>query len=312
MIRFSLAPIAGYTDLPFRHACRRFGLKYAHTALIDAGALAHGNRENPFILARGGDEDYLAVQLLGSRLDDIKTAALILKDMDFDAVDFNMGCPVKKIIRREAGAALMQFPEKAADCLKVVRDIITDKPLTVKTRILDSEDPEPTLKFCQVLQDCGIQAITIHGRLPAKLYSGPVAANVIRTVRENLRIPVTANGGIFSWQDAAKLAAETGCDSLMVARGALGNPWLFRELANAEPYHPSHAEILSVMRDHVNEMLDFYGEDSGIVVARKIILGYLCGRGYLRSLRAQAVFLKSRREFDDFCRVLEDNPPHLN
>ena len=310
MFAFSLAPIAGYTDLPFRRICRRFGLRHAHTALIDAGALVHGNRDNDLILARGEDEDYLAVQLLGSRLDDIRTAAAILAGMDFDAVDFNMGCPVRKILRREAGAALMRSTEHATACLRAIRDAIPDRPLTVKTRILDENDPRPTIDFCLALQDCGIQAITIHGRLASRLYSGPVATGVIRAVREALRIPVIANGGIFSWQDAVSLAEATGCERLMVARGALGNPWLFRELTEQRPVRPSHEEVLAVMREHVGAMLDFYGEASGIILARKIILGYLCGRGYLRSLRAQAVFLASRRDFDEFSRLIEANPPH--
>jgi len=307
--QYSLAPIAGYTDLPLRRQCRRYGLHFAHTALIDAGALVHGNRENDFILARGQDEPYLAVQLLGSRPDDLRKAAEMLDSRDFEAVDFNMGCPVRKILKRGAGAALMQTPEQACECLKIVRDAIRHKPLTVKTRILDESDPEPTVRFCQMLEACGIDGLTIHGRLPEKFYSGPVAVGIIKVVRENLKIPVTANGGIFSKADADALALATGCDRLMVARGALGNPWIFRELLQGQPAPPSHEEILEAVGSHVNEMVEFYGEQSGMILSRKLIQSYLCGRGYRHSLRAQATYLATVADFRAFLRDLAASPP---
>ena len=130
---FKLAPLAGYTDLPFRMACREQGVYYAYTALIDSGALVHGNRENDFILKRGEDEPWLGVQLLGSIPEDIRKSAHILKGMDFDTVDFNMGCPMAKVVKRPAGAALVRRENEqlALTCVKILRDII-DKPLTVK------------------------------------------------------------------------------------------------------------------------------------------------------------------------------------
>ena len=309
MRQYSLAPIAGYTDLPFRRQCRRYGLHYAHTALIDAGALVHGNRENDFILARGQDEPFLAVQLLGSRPDDLRKAAEMLDERDFDAVDFNMGCPVRKILKRGAGAALMQTPEQACECLKIVREAVRHKPLTVKTRILDETDPEPTVRFCQDLEACGIEGLTIHGRLPEKFYSGAVAVDVIKAVRESLKIPVTANGGIFSLADADALAMATGCERLMVARGALGNPWIFRELLQGIPAAPSHGEILEAVESHVREMAEFYCEQSGMILSRKLIQSYLCGRGYRHSLRAKATYLSTLSDFQGFLRELRESPP---
>lgn len=305
-----LAPIAGYTDLPFRRMCRRFGAHFAHTALIDAGALVHGNPDNPLILRRGAEEPWLAVQLLGSIPADVRRAAEMLRDMPFDAVDFNMGCPVRKIIRRCAGAALMRHPELAFSCLEIIRAVIADKPVTVKTRILDENDPEPTVVFCRELEKRGIDGLTLHGRLPSRMYAGPVATAVIRAVRASLRIPVTANGGVFAWGDAAELSGQTGCRRIMVARGAIGNPWIFRELlAGADLPPPPHEEVCQVMRDHLLEMVELYGETGAMINGRKIIHAYLVGRGYRRSLRAAAVSIRTLEQFDAFYRqVLAEGP----
>lgn len=305
-----LAPIAGYTDLPFRRMCRRFGAHFAHTALIDAGALVHGNPDNHLILRRGGDEPWLAVQLLGSIPADVRRAAEMLRDMPFDAVDFNMGCPVRKIIRRCAGAALMQHPELAFTCLEILRGVIDHKPVTVKTRILDENDPEPTVAFCRELEKRGIDGLTLHGRLPSRMYAGPVATAVIRAVRESVRIPVTANGGVFSWHDAAELSRQTGCSRVMVARGAMGNPWIFRELqAGSDLPPPPHGEVCQIMRDHLLDMVELYGETGAMIIGRKIIHAYLVGRGYRRSLRTPAVSIRTLSQFDEFYRqVLAEGP----
>ncbi len=304
-LQFSLAPMAGFTDLPFRRVCRRFGLYYAHTALIDAGALTYGNQESSSILARGADEPYLAVQLLGSIPEHIRVSAQLLRRMDFEALDFNMGCPVRKVLQRRAGAALMRDLENALTCLKILRDS-TDKPLTVKTRILSETDPEPTLHFCQALAKIGIDGLTIHGRLASKVYSGPVAHAVIRAVREELKIPVSANGGIFSRADALRLAAETGCQRLMVARGAIGNPWIFRELLDEKQTKPSHREVCSLMFEHLEQMREFYGEERGMVIGRKIVQSYLVGRGYRRALRHQATQISSWQDFCQFHRLVSE------
>ncbi len=299
MTEYSLAPLAGYTDLPFRRVCRRFGLKVAYTPLIDSGALVYGNKDNPQILARGEDEPWLAVQVLGSRLEDLRKSGQILNQMDFDAVDFNMGCPVRKVLKRCAGAELTRHLDKALDCVKVLREVVT-KPFTVKTRILDEVDPEPTVAFCHALEACGVEAIAIHGRLPERIYAGPVAFHVIRAVREALRIPVTANGGIFTLEDARQLQEGTGCERLMVARGALGNPWLFKTLNEQSLYTPSHEEICEVVETQVRDMVRLYGNPGGLVVSRKTILGYLCKWRYPKPLRVKVSSISTTDEFHAF------------
>ena len=158
-------------------------------------------------------------------------------------------------MQRHAGAALLKTPEHALDCVRLLRRLI-HKPFSVKIRVLDDYDPEPTVRFCKRLEECGVDAVAIHGRLACRVYSGPVAVDVIKAVRESLHIPVTANGGIFGIRSAKALQDGTGCDRLMVARGAIGNPWIFKSLSNGMEYIPTHLEICEAIREHLAGMVD--------------------------------------------------------
>jgi len=291
-------------------ACRSFGAFYAFTALIDAGALAHGNRENENILLRGPDEPWLGVQLLGSIRRDIELSAEMLDNMNYESVDFNMGCPMQKVIKRPAGAALL-YPENhnlAFDCVRWIRSR-TNRPFTVKLRILDAENPQPTVDFCRRLQDLGVEGITIHGRIAKMIYSGPVACNVIRAVREALDIPITANGGVYSLEDAQSLAEKTGCDRIMVARGTLGAPWLFKELADGAKYVPKHLELCDTMERQVKGMIALYGEEAACILSRKIISAYTRGRGYSKEYRIRAGQIGTLAEFEGFLNDLRKSGP---
>ena len=290
--------MAGYTDLPFRRVCRRYGLYYGTTALIDAGALVHGNPDNVAILHRGEEEEWLQVQLLGSIPTDIRTSTRILRDgpWHFDALNFNMGCPVRKVVKRLAGAALMNQPVRALECLKEMRDNWPGV-LTVKMRILKEDTPEPTIQLAQQLEAIGVQGLAIHGRLARMLYSGPVHTQIIRAVRENVKIPVIANGGIFSLEDAQRLSKETGCERVMVARGTIGVPWIFRDIATGTILPVSQEELLDVMTEHVDQMVQEYGEKGAMILSRKIISSYLGGRGFPHELRAQVVNIATWQDF---------------
>lgn len=294
--RIYLAPLAGYTDLPFRRACRAAGCHYAFTALVDAGALAYRNPHNETILRRGEEEPWLGTQLLGADPKLIVRAARQLNERQFEVVDFNLGCPVKKVTQRGAGAALGLQREQALRCVEALVGISVH-PVTAKIRVLDDYDPAPTVALAQGLVACGIQALTIHGRTVERIYAGPVACQVIAAVREAIPIPVIANGGIFARSDAAALAEHTGCRQLMVARGAIGNPWLFRELADPAAPYPTHEEICATIRDHVEGMIELYGEVNALRNARKIILAYLVGRGYPRELRHAVTSVATRAQF---------------
>jgi tRNA-dihydrouridine synthase B len=306
-----LAPLAGYTDLPFRRACRQQGCHYAFTALVDAGAMAYGNPHNEAILQRGPDEPWLGTQLLGSDPELVGKAARLLNQRQFERVDFNLGCPVKKVIQRGAGAALGLQRDQAARCVEtLVRESI--HPVTAKIRVLDDHDPAPTIALALALQACGIQALAIHGRTLDRIYAGAVACRVIAAVRETLDIPVIANGGVFSRTDAEGLARHTGCEQIMVARGAIGNPWLFRELADDDAPAPTHEEVCTTLREHVEGMIEIYGERNALRNARKIILAYLVGRGYARELRGQVTDVSTREEFLAIWREIRRQGPSVH
>jgi tRNA-dihydrouridine synthase B len=309
--RVYLAPLAGYTDLPFRRACRQQGCQFAFTALVDAGAMAYGNPHNEMILQRGPEEPWLGTQVLGSDPELIAKATRLLNQRQFEQVDFNLGCPVKKVVQRGAGAALALQREQAVRCVETaVRESV--HPVTAKIRVLDDHDPAPTVALALALQECGIRALTIHGRTLDRIYAGPVACQVIVAVREALDIPVIANGGIFSRADAEALASHTGCSWVMVARGAIGNPWLFRELLDPDAPAPTHEEVCAVVREHVEGMIQVYGERNALRNARKIILSYLVGRGYSRELRGQVTNVATREEFLAIWEKIRDEGPSVH
>ena len=198
-------------------------------------------------------------------------------------------------------------PEEAVRAFSVlVRN--SSIPVTVKTRILSESDPKPTVKFCKSLEDAGAQALTLHGRLMKNFYSGPVFFDVIRAVRESLHIPVIANGGGLTQSLYAELIRETGCSNGMVARGACGNPWIFREIRSGKMDPPALSEFLTEIRLHFECMVRFYGEDSACRIGRKTILSYLRGRGFPGELRASVSYLSSVQDFEDLMKALARGP----
>lgn len=301
-----LAPLSGYTDAPFRQACRRSGCTYAFTPLVDAGSLVFGRETCGYSLLRAEDEPWLGVQLLGASPDIIEKAARILNDGNFDLLDFNMGCPVPKVTKRGAGAALSRNIPMASRCLETLVKV-SRFPVTAKIRVLSDGDPEPTVSYALALEKAGIAALTVHGRPWSRIYSGPVSMQIIGAVREALSVPVVANGGVMGRPGAEDLRKGTGCARIMIARGAIGNPWIFRQICDAaDSVYPSHEEICCEMERHVDGMMGLYGERAGMIRARKIILSYLTGRGYRRFRRNSVGSLASRRDFEAFIKILRE------
>jgi tRNA-dihydrouridine synthase B len=296
-----LAPLSGYTDIPFRRACRRQGCVYVFTPLIDAGGILFGNPKTETALLRDDDESWLGVQLLGSDPELLKRATSeLMSRCRFDVIDFNMGCPVPKVLCRGAGAALSRDAELAEKCLNAILLEAGDVSVTAKIRTVSETDVTATVDLCRRLEALGVAAVTVHGRVQERMYSGPVDVCGIAAVREALSIPVIANGGISDHESAEHLRRETGCGRIMVARGAIGNPWLFRELLDDPGFLPSHEELCEVMGVQVLGMLELYGEDRGMRNARKIILAYLVGRGYPRALRDRVRYLNTSKDFRGF------------
>jgi len=303
-----LAPLSGYTDLPYRHSARRFGCKYCFTEMIDAGSLAYGNAKTTRFMDRGSDEEWLGVQLVGCDHERISRAVEILNQHDFNVLDFNLGCPVPKVAKKGAGAVLGQNIDEAVKCFELIKKL-SRHPLSAKIRILDEQDPETTLRLVKGLTEAGAQAITIHGRVKNKFYAGPVYFDIIAAAREAVDIQIIANGGITSTASYDEIREKTGCDTVMLARGAMGNPWLFRELADKNNYiPPSSEELCAELETHVMEMISYYGETLALRIARKVILDYLKSRGFPGKIKSKVSFLHTTEDFAEFMKIVREGP----
>lgn len=291
-----LAPIAGHSDLPFRLSARRYGCKYAFTEMVDAGSLVFAAPKSLHLLERDESEDFLGVQIVGSEVDILKKAVLLLNEREFSVIDFNLGCPAPKVARKCEGATLaLKKPDEAVKAFAVIAEN-SRFPVSVKMRILSETDPAPTVALAQKLADCGASAMTIHGRLLKNFYSGPVFWDIIKAVAESVKIPVIANGGALSAPLYEELCRESACSRGMVARGALGDPWIFREIAGGKA--PALEEYAWEIREHFTAMVRFYGESLAFRICRKTLLAYLRGRGYPGALRASVSYLNSWEDFE--------------
>ena len=296
-----MAPLSGFTDLAYRRAARKGGCRYAFTEMVDAASLAYANGNGEVLLKRGEEEDFLATQLVGSDPELLKRACDKLNAYDFSLLDFNLGCPVPKVAKKHAGAALGKDVKNALKCFELLAGR-TRFPITAKIRILDENDPAPTLELVKGLSALGARAITIHGRVMAKFYSGEVFTDIIAAcVAAVPDTQIIANGGIMSSADAEELKRKSNCSAVMLARGMMGNPWLFNEVQLKEAYVPPTVEEWATeMTCHIEEMAAYYGESRGLTLSRKLVLDYLRGRGFGGESKNRASTLDSLDEFYRF------------
>ena len=296
-----MAPLSGFTDLAYRRAARRGGCYYAFTEMVDAASLAYANGHGEVLLKRGEEEEFLATQLVGAEPELLKRACEKLNAYDFSLLDFNLGCPVPKVVKKGAGAALGKNISQALKCFAAIAEN-SKYTLTAKLRILDENDPAPTLELCAGLVELGAKALTVHGRTKEHFYTGSVKFPIIRAVKEAFPdIPVIANGGVNSQATYDEMRRETGCSRVMLAQGIMGNPWLFSELAEGK-MPPTLDEWKELVAYHVQQMIDLYGEASAMRQARKIVHDYLKGRGFSGTYRAEASMLGT---FSELVHLLE-------
>jgi tRNA-dihydrouridine synthase B len=233
---FILAPLAGYSDLPFRLLCRRYGAGYCVSEMISCHGLVFNQQNTLKLLASHPMERPVSFQLFGADAHVLADAAEIVASRSPDMIDINMGCPVKKVTKRGAGAALMTDPKRAAAIFKqVVRRVSV--PVTVKIRSGKDCRSKNAAVFAKMAEDHGIAAITVHARTWSQGFSGSIDPTIIADVKSSVGIPVIGNGDILSQEDGWKLMAETGCDGVMIGRGALGNPWIFSKTGRPESLH---------------------------------------------------------------------------
>ena len=291
----ALAPMAGITDLPFRLICRRLGCAMTVSEMVSAKGLLYKNVKTTEMLRVDEGERPTAIQLFGSVPQELAQAAKMVEASGADMIDLNMGCPVVKIVNNGEGSALMKNPQLAYDILAAMVDAV-QIPVTVKFR---------------AAEQAGVSAVAVHGRTRQQFYEGKADWEIIRQVKEAVKIPVFGNGDVFSVEDGLRMLKETGCDGLMIGRGADGNPWLFNRLkvvlaGEADPGAPDIDTRLTQAAEHLQMLIDYKGEYVSVKEMRRHISAYLKGmphaaefRGRFHKVDTQEQFMELLGEYSD-------------
>ena len=296
-----LAPMAGITDLPFRLLCKEQGASLVYTEMVSAKAMHYNDAETMKMTRTLPDEGPVAVQIFGSEPEIMAEAADRLSHReDISLIDINMGCPAPKIARNNEGAALMKKPELVR---RIVREVVkaSTKPVTVKMRKGWDESSINAVTVAAICEEEGADAVTIHGRTREQYYSGNTDLNIIKEVKKALTIPVVGNGDIRRPEEAEKMIDFTGCNAIMVGRGAQGNPWIFKNIIDYFQNRvyiktPPKEELLSTILRHYTLMETVKGERTAILEMRKHLAWYIHGYPDSAKVRARIFETQNKQE----------------
>ena len=308
--RVFVAPMAGVTDRPYRQLCKKLGAGYAVSEMAASNALLWASDKTTRRINHDGEASPKAVQIAGADPTMMAQAARFNVERGAQIIDINMGCPAKKVCKLAAGSALMQAPAVIREILESVIESVrgTQVPVTLKMRTGWNTENRNAPEIARMAQDLGISMITIHGRTRADKYQGDAEYDTIALVKQQLDIPVVANGDIDSPEKAKAVIDYTKADAVMIGRAAQGRPWIFRQIAHYLETgelipDPSEGEIAGWLRDHLMDHYQFYGELTGVRTARKHIGWYLKG---LPGVKVFRDFLNQLESTDEQLRAIDD------
>lgn len=301
----SLAPMAGVTDRAFREICSLFGVAYFTSEMISAKGLIYNSQKTFRMLERSEMESPFAIQLFGSEPEDFKKAVYLLSESKPDVIDINMGCPATKIVKENSGSALMKNPKL---CGEIVKAAVSESkvPVTVKIRSGWNKNNINAVEVAKICEYNGASSITVHGRTKEQGYSGLSDLEIIKSVKDSVKIPVIGNGDVVDGATAKRMKEYTGCDIIAVGRGAMGNPWIFSEINSAFNdeilfIEPTLSERAEIMKLHIEKLCGYKGESVGLKEARKHIACYIKGINGASYFRKLAFETKTKEELISLC-----------
>ncbi|MBQ9278882.1 MAG: tRNA dihydrouridine synthase DusB [Lachnospiraceae bacterium] len=302
-----LAPMAGICDLPFRLLCKEQGCDIVYTEMISAKGMYYNNKNTEPLLMTDDKEKPVGVQIFGSEPRLMAEQAKRIEDRGFAFIDVNMGCPVPKIVNNGEGSALMKNPKLIGDIVNELVNLCS-LPITIKIRAGFNEDSINAPEIAQIAESAGVSAIAVHGRTREQYYHGKADWNIIKAVKESVKVPVIGNGDVASPEDVIRIKKETGCDSVMIGRAAKGNPWLFADIkeylkSGNHMVRPDINEICEMMLRHARLMIEYKGEFTGIHEMRKHVAWYTQGMPNSAKLRAR---INSVETYDEIKEMISD------
>lgn len=296
-----LAPMEDVSDPPFRVLCKRLGADLLYTEFISSGGLVHEAEDSLRKLEFSDAERPIAIQIFGGDLDQVREAAGLVERAEPDIVDINFGCPVKKVVRQEAGAATLRDLDRMRQLTEAVIEV-TNRPVTVKTRLGWDDRSIRIIEVARMLEDVGVQAVAVHARTRSQMYKGTARWSWLRRLKEDgeLRIPLIGNGDATSPEKIRDMFEETGVDAVMVGRGAIGNPWIFRDAkalleGRRIPPAPTWEERCAMAAEHLELKCRWLGERRGVLEMRRMYGGYLKGLSGGNRLRQRLMQESDRR-----------------